>query len=172
MADLEARVRELEARVLELSEREAIRDLRFRYHECINEARMADIPDLFNSPLTQFHVHNNICFAETSDPLQKVFAGLTDSNGNCPTGTELAGNVPMLHVWIEKNPCGPFAALSGIAAGQVPPGETPNCDTATGERERQSLLAVAPPEGETNEGGVSCNLSGSGFVGWTCIRPW
>ena len=93
-------------------------------------SRFTDIPALFQSPLTQFHVHNNICFAQTSDPLQKVFAGLTDSNGNCPPGTTLAGNVPMLHVWIVKNPCGPFAALSGIAAGQVPPGETPNCDTA------------------------------------------
>lgn len=93
-------------------------------------SRFTDIPALFQSPLTQFHVHNNICFAQTSDPLQKVFAGLTDSNGNCPSGTTLAGNVPMLHVWIVKNPCGPFAALSGIAAGQVPPGETPNCDTA------------------------------------------
>jgi hypothetical protein len=93
-------------------------------------SRFTDIPALFQSPLTQFHVHNNICFAETSDALQKVFAGLTDSNGNCLPGTMLAGNVPMLHVWIVKNPCGPFAALSGIAAGQVAPGETPNCDTA------------------------------------------
>jgi hypothetical protein len=93
-------------------------------------SRFTDIPALFQSPLTQFHVHNNICFAQTSDPLQKVFAGLTDSNGICPPGTTLAGNVPMLHVWIVKNPCGPFAALSGIAAGQVPPGQAPNCDTA------------------------------------------
>jgi hypothetical protein len=93
-------------------------------------SRFTDIPALFQSPLTQFHVHDNICFAQTSDPLQKVFAGLSDSNGNCPPGTTLAGNVPMLHVWIVKNPCGPFAALSGIAAGQVPAGETPNCDTA------------------------------------------
>jgi hypothetical protein len=93
-------------------------------------SRFTNIPALFQSPLTQFHVHNNICFAQTSDPLQKVFAGSTDGSGNCPSGTTLAGNVPMLHVWIVKNPCGPFAALSGIAAGQVPPGESPNCDTA------------------------------------------
>ena len=92
--------------------------------------RFTDIPPLFQSPLTQFHVHDNICFAQTADPLQKVFAGLTDGSGNCPAGTTLAGNVPMLHVWIVKNPCGPFAALLGVGAGQVPPGETPNCDTA------------------------------------------
>jgi hypothetical protein len=28
---------------------------------------------------------------------------------------------------------------------------TPNCDTGSGERERQSLIAVAPPEGEADE---------------------
>jgi hypothetical protein len=93
-------------------------------------SRWTDIPPLFRNALTQFHVHNNICFAQTKDPLQKVFGGFTDGDGNCPAGTTLAGNVPMLHVWIVKNPCGPFAALSGIAAGQVPPGEGPNCDTA------------------------------------------
>jgi hypothetical protein len=92
-------------------------------------SKFTDIPPLFQNPLTQFHVHNNLCFAQTSDPLQKVFAGFRNSNGDCPPGTTLAGNVPMIHVWIQKNPCGPFAALSGIAAGQVPDGETPNCDT-------------------------------------------
>ena len=44
---LEDRVRELEAKVAELSEREAIRALRLRYHECVNEAKTAEIPDLF-----------------------------------------------------------------------------------------------------------------------------
>jgi hypothetical protein len=46
-ASLEDRIRELEAKVAELNDREAIRDLRFRYHECINDAQMAEIPDLF-----------------------------------------------------------------------------------------------------------------------------
>ena len=45
--NLEDKVRELEAKVAELYDREAIRDLRFRYHECINEAQMAQIPELF-----------------------------------------------------------------------------------------------------------------------------
>jgi hypothetical protein len=92
-------------------------------------SRFTNIPALFQSPLTQFHVHNDLCFAQTSDPLQKVYAG-PSNHGDCPLGQTLAGNVPMLHVWIVKNPCGPFAALSGIAAGQVPPGQAPNCDTA------------------------------------------
>ena len=74
MADLEARVRELEARVLELSEREAIRDLRFRYHECINEAQMADIPELFTDDgVLEFgHLGN----AKGREQINRFFSGL------------------------------------------------------------------------------------------------
>ena len=46
-ADLEARVRELEAKVQELNDREDLRRLRYRYHEYINEGKFADIVDLF-----------------------------------------------------------------------------------------------------------------------------
>jgi len=45
--DLEARVKELEAKVQELTDREAVRDLRYRYHEYVNEGKFADIPNLF-----------------------------------------------------------------------------------------------------------------------------
>jgi len=45
--DLEARVRELEETVRDLAHREAIRELRCRYHECINEGNVAGIPELF-----------------------------------------------------------------------------------------------------------------------------
>ncbi len=45
--DLEARIKELEAQVQELTDREAIRALRYRYHEYINEGKVAEIPDLF-----------------------------------------------------------------------------------------------------------------------------
>jgi hypothetical protein len=45
--DLEARVKELEAKVRELSDREVIRELRCHYHEYINEGRAAEIPGLF-----------------------------------------------------------------------------------------------------------------------------
>jgi hypothetical protein len=47
MADLEARVKELEAKVQAMADREAIRNLRFSYHEYVNEGRFKDIPDLF-----------------------------------------------------------------------------------------------------------------------------
>ena len=40
-------MKRLEAKVAELYDREALRDLRYRYHECINEAQTEEIPDLF-----------------------------------------------------------------------------------------------------------------------------
>jgi hypothetical protein len=48
-SDLEARVLELESKVRELYDREAVRDLRYRYHEYVNEARFKEIPDLFTN---------------------------------------------------------------------------------------------------------------------------
>ena len=85
-----------------------------------------DVPDVGGS-LTQWHVHRNLCL--TDNPQQRVVAGLTSLDGACPPGTSKAGNTPMLHVWNVPNPCGPFAALEGIGAGQVPAGQTRNCDT-------------------------------------------
>jgi hypothetical protein len=86
----------------------------------------ASVPDVGGS-LTQWHVHRNLCL--TNDPQQKLVAGLTSLNGGCPPGTSKAGDTPMLHVWTVPNPCGPFAALEGIGAGQVPAGQTRQCDT-------------------------------------------
>jgi SnoaL-like domain len=48
-ANLEARVSELENLVRELRDREAIRDLRYRYHEYVNEGKFEDIPSLFTA---------------------------------------------------------------------------------------------------------------------------
>jgi hypothetical protein len=45
--ELDARVALLEARIRELTDREAIRELRFRYHECINSETLEPIPGLF-----------------------------------------------------------------------------------------------------------------------------
>ena len=86
----------------------------------------AAVPDV-GGPLTQWHVHRNLCL--TNNPQQKIVAGLTSIDGGCPPGTSKAGNTPMLHVWTVPNPCGPFAALEGIGAGQVPAGQTRRCDT-------------------------------------------
>ena len=86
----------------------------------------ADVPDV-GGALTQCHVHADLCL--TTNPEQRVVAGLTTIGGKCPPGTSKAGNTPMLHVWTIPNPCGPFAALEGVGAGQVPKGQTRNCDT-------------------------------------------
>ncbi len=93
-------------------------------------SRFTDIPALYDGPLTQWHQHINLCFGNTSDPLQKVVVGTTNGDGLCPAGETRGGTQPMIHVWIVANPCGPFAALNGIGAGQVPDGQTRNCDTA------------------------------------------
>ena len=66
--------------------------------------------------LMQYHNHQNLCFTTGAAPR---VAGLTDADGNCPEGLALgAGNI-QIHVWIRANPCGPFAALSGVAGGQT-----------------------------------------------------
>jgi hypothetical protein len=72
--NLEDKVRELEAKVAELYDREAIRDLRFRYHECINEAQMAGIPELFteDGELEFGHLGR----AKGREQIQKFFGGL------------------------------------------------------------------------------------------------
>jgi hypothetical protein len=91
--------------------------------------RFANIPPLFSGPLTQWHIHNNLCFRDLGGkPDQQMVAGITDGQGNCPPGEEKSVPVPMIHVWIVKNPCGPFAALEGVGAGQTQSGQR-NCDS-------------------------------------------
>lgn len=85
---------------------------------------------VLGGPLTQFHIHNNLCF--TKDPVAPRVAGLTDGAGNCPTTLVKFKNAPMIHVWIVPQKCGPFSALEGIGAGQVEDGQTKLCDTAHG----------------------------------------
>jgi hypothetical protein len=86
----------------------------------------ADVPDI-GGPLTQWHIHNNLCF--TTDGR---VAGLTNSEGGCTAPLVKGPETPMIHVWIRKHPCGPFAALEGVGAGQVEEGQTKLCDTAHG----------------------------------------
>lgn len=93
-------------------------------------SRFTDAPDV-GGPLTQWHVHKDICL--TDDPTAKTLAGFVTVNGKCGPGTSKAGAMPMLHVWVVPNPCGPFAALEGVGAGQVPAGQQRLCDTAHGQ---------------------------------------
>jgi hypothetical protein len=69
----------------------------------------------WGGPLMQWHVHGDLCWS-----LAEVVVGVTNEAGKCPTGSINAGrDIPMVHVWIEPNECGPFAALEGRSAGQV-----------------------------------------------------
>jgi hypothetical protein len=88
-----------------------------------------EVPDI-GGPMTQFHIHDNLCFSR--DPEAPRVAGLTDGEGNCPPHLQKFEPVPMMHVWIIPNECGPFASLEGVGAGQIREGETRSCDHAHG----------------------------------------
>lgn len=85
-----------------------------------------DVPEL-GGKLTQWHVHDNLCFNA-----EGRVSGLTDASGQCAPGLFKGAETPMIHVWIEPHPCGPFAALEGVAGGTIPEGETRWCDHAHG----------------------------------------
>jgi hypothetical protein len=89
-------------------------------------ATLADVPDI-GGKLMQWHVHDNLCFNAAG----KV-AGLRSPNGPCPDGLVKGGETPMIHVWIRSHPCGPFAALEGIAGGTIANGESRLCDHVHG----------------------------------------
>jgi hypothetical protein len=83
-------------------------------------------PDI-GGPLMQWHTHDNLCYNA-----EGLVRGITDAEGNCAPGLVKPVETPMIHVWIEKHPCGPFAALEGIAGGRILEGEERLCDTAHG----------------------------------------
>ena len=87
-----------------------------------------EVPDV-GGKLTQWHIHDNLCFTPTDPP---VVAGVTGSGAKCRAPLRNLEPVPMIHIWIVSHPCGPFAALEGVGAGQIKAGETRLCDTAHG----------------------------------------
>ena len=87
------------------------------------------VPDI-GGALTQWHIHDNLCFTAGSAP---QVVGLTNSAGKCDLPTVPLQPVPMIHVWIVPSACGPFSALEGVGAGQVKPGETQACDHVHGK---------------------------------------
>ena len=87
------------------------------------------VPDV-GGALTQWHIHDNLCF--TNEPGDYKVRGLTNPDGSCTPPLVKLANAPMIHVWTVSHPCGPFAALEGVGAGQIKPGETRLCDHAHG----------------------------------------
>lgn len=63
----------------------------------------------------QWHVHNNLCFGPNAQGNPVVVAVAV--NGVCARGVLQTNGSPMVHVWVVAHPCGPFAAVEGIAAG-------------------------------------------------------
>ncbi len=88
---------------------------------------LATVPD-DGGALIQYHVHDDLCFSEGEAP---QVVGITSVGGSCSYGVKFTP-APMFHVWITPHRCGPFAALEGIAGGQVREGEYKSCDHAHG----------------------------------------
>ncbi|MDX6231798.1 MAG: hypothetical protein QOH68_766 [Nocardioidaceae bacterium] len=87
---------------------------------------LSDVPNI-GGKLMQWHTHENLCYNAEG----KV-RGITDADGNCPTGLVKPVPTPMIHVWIEPHKCGPFAALEGIGGGTIAQGEEVLCDHVHG----------------------------------------
>jgi hypothetical protein len=86
------------------------------------------VPDI-GGALMQWHIHDDLCFTQGDTPR---VAGVTAVGGPCPAGLVKFRPSPMIHVWITPHPCGPFAALEGVGAGQIEAGEERLCDHAHG----------------------------------------
>ena len=86
------------------------------------------VPEL-GGKLTQWHIHDNLCFTPGEAPKVR---GVTGVGQGCPPGLTKLDPVPMIHVWIVPHQCGPFAALEGVGAGQIQEGEERLCDHAHG----------------------------------------
>ena len=69
---------------------------------------MANVPDIAGE-LTQWHVHPPICFSTTE--IWRYVAVAT--NRNCPAGSAVRDVPPMMHVWSDDPPCGPFVGTDG-----------------------------------------------------------
>ncbi|MFM9084245.1 MAG: hypothetical protein ACKOQ7_10280 [Actinomycetota bacterium] len=71
----------------------------------------------YAGPLMQWHIHDNLCFTLNAAG-NPVVAGVADAAGNCPLlSVRQRNGSAMVHVWIAPHPCGPFAAVEGVAAG-------------------------------------------------------
>ena len=98
---------------------------------------LEDAPNI-GGALMQWHIHNNLCYT----PAGQV-VGITNGDGECAPGLVLPEPTPMIHVWLEPQECGPFAALEGIGGGQIAEGETVTATTSTGH---------PPPAGDPDGG--------------------
>ena len=73
----------------------------------LNQGRtIADAPDIAGT-LTSWHDHQNLCWDDNGH-IAGILVG-----GVCRPGGAFRGTSPMLHVWVEDTPCGPFSGIEG-----------------------------------------------------------
>lgn len=72
---------------------------------------MADVPDIAGE-LTTWHDHQNLCWDETGLRLAGTLIA-----GRCVPGGTFRPTPPMLHVWVDDPPCGPFTGIEGHGGG-------------------------------------------------------
>jgi len=68
---------------------------------------LADAPDIAGG-LTPWHDHQNLCWDDTGTRLAGIVV-----NGRCVPGGTFRGTSPMMHVWVDNTPCGPFSGIEG-----------------------------------------------------------
>lgn len=93
----------------------------------VGGATLEDVSD-FGGALMQWHTHPDLCFSE--DPFvtgHTRIVGVDPPDQPCRSGVRIRSD-PMIHVWIVPHECGPFAALPGVGAGHILPGEERWCD--------------------------------------------
>jgi hypothetical protein len=72
---------------------------------------MADVPEIAGE-LTTWHDHQNLCWDATGTRLAGVLV-----NGQCQPGGTFRPTPPMIHVWVDDPPCGPFTGIEGHGGG-------------------------------------------------------
>jgi hypothetical protein len=86
-------------------------------------------PPMPGGCLTEWHIHTNLCFSDTTG----VVVG-TEDNATCPTGTTHRVTQPMIHVWLAPIPGGPLAVDASdsqvVAAADRLPAVNPANGTA------------------------------------------
>ena len=87
-----------------------------------------DVPDL-GGALLPWYVHSDLCFALTAS--QFTMAGIVGDDEPCPAGS-LKMQIPMVHVWVAPQVCGPFAPSNGLGAPPAADDQTSPCDRIPG----------------------------------------
>ena len=70
------------------------------------DTTMATVPDIAGE-LTPWHDHENLCWGSDGR-----LAGVL-VNGVCRPGGTVRATPPMIHVWLNDTPCGPFSGTEG-----------------------------------------------------------